>query len=207
MVGWSETKCPMDAANSIMSPTDTTTAAIMIATSSTMPTAVMMESRENTRSIRMIWKMTAPKVAATTAFAFLGPAFNQMMDLLRAFPDQEEAARDQDEVPSGYFHGRDGEERLLGADDPGERQQQRNAHEHGQEQTDASGPPPGVPRGRRSTRMEMKMMLSMPSTSSSAVRVRNAIQASGWVRSSSMINQLWRLFKVPVGRREGGPAG
>ena len=33
--------------------------------------------------------------------------------------------------------------------------------------------------GSRSTRIEMKMMLSMPSTSSSAVRVRKAIQTWG----------------------------
>src|SRR4051812_42819413 len=38
----------------------------------------------------------------------------------------------------------------------------------------------------RSTRMEMKMMLSMPSTSSSAVNVKNAIQACGSVRRASM---------------------
>ena len=41
-------------------------------------------------------------------------------------------------------------------------------------------------RGNLSTRIEMKMMLSMPSTSSSAVSVANAIQASGESSSSSM---------------------
>ena len=66
MVGWSDTKRPMWLANSIIKPTETTTAATMIRTSSTMPTAVMMESSENTRSITMICKITAVKVALTT---------------------------------------------------------------------------------------------------------------------------------------------
>ena len=38
--------------------------------------------------------------------------------------------------------------------------------------------------GNLSTRMEMKMMLSMPSTNSRAVRVAKAIQASGEVKRS-----------------------
>ena len=38
--------------------------------------------------------------------------------------------------------------------------------------------------GRRWTRIEMKMMLSMPSTISRTVRVISAIQISGFVRSS-----------------------
>ncbi len=40
--------------------------------------------------------------------------------------------------------------------------------------------------GSLSTRIEMKTMLSMPSTSSSAVSVARAIQACGSVRSSSI---------------------
>jgi len=38
--------------------------------------------------------------------------------------------------------------------------------------------------GSLSTRMEMKMMLSIPSTSSNAVKVAKAIQASGELMSS-----------------------
>ena len=43
--------------------------------------------------------------------------------------------------------------------------------------------------GNLSTKMEMKMMLSMPSTSSSAVRVAKAIQACGSVKSSMRLFQ------------------
>ena len=55
--GWLDTKRPMLAAKAIIKPTEATTAAIMMATSSTMPTAVMMESSENTKSITKICKM------------------------------------------------------------------------------------------------------------------------------------------------------
>lgn len=65
MVGWFETKRPIGPANSIIRNTDTTTAAIMTRTSSTMPTAVMIESSENTRSITMIWSRTEGRVALT----------------------------------------------------------------------------------------------------------------------------------------------
>ena len=33
-------------------------------------------------------------------------ALDEVVDLLRALPDQEKAAQDQDDVPSGNFHGR-----------------------------------------------------------------------------------------------------
>ena len=64
MVGWLDTNSPMPLANSIIKPTEATTAAIMMATSSTMPTAVMMESSENTKSITIICKMTDVMVLA-----------------------------------------------------------------------------------------------------------------------------------------------
>ena len=54
MVGWLDTNSPIPRANTIMRPTDVNTAAIMISIWSTMPTAVMMESREKTKSISMI---------------------------------------------------------------------------------------------------------------------------------------------------------
>lgn len=46
-----------------MSSTEAITAAIMTRTSSTMPTAVMIESSENTRSMIMICRITEAKVA------------------------------------------------------------------------------------------------------------------------------------------------
>ena len=55
--------------------------------------------------------------------------------------------------------------------------------------------------GSLSTRIEMKITLSIPSTSSSAVSVANAIQASGLVSSSS----IWCTSVVGEPRPRGGP--
>ena len=59
----------MARANSIINPTEATTAAIITETWSTMPTAVMMESSENTMSMMMICTMMAANVAFTLAEA------------------------------------------------------------------------------------------------------------------------------------------
>jgi len=48
---------------------ETTTAATMIPTRSTIPTAVITESSEKTRSSSSIWTMTLAKVALTFAEA------------------------------------------------------------------------------------------------------------------------------------------
>ena len=53
------------AGESIIKPTDAITAAIMTDTLLTIPTAVMMESSEKTRSITTICKMIEKKVAST----------------------------------------------------------------------------------------------------------------------------------------------
>ncbi len=63
-VGWRETKRPIGPAATIMSSTETMTAAIMTGMSSTMPTAVMIESSENTRSMMAIWTSTPAKLLA-----------------------------------------------------------------------------------------------------------------------------------------------
>ena len=91
----------MAPANSIIRPTEATTAAIMTASSSTMPTAVMIESSENTRSMTMICRMTAAKVALTRARACAFLAFERLVDFAGALPDQEQAAGDQDQVAAG----------------------------------------------------------------------------------------------------------
>ena len=59
----------MARANSIIRPTETITAAIITETSSTMPTAVMMESSENTMSMMMICTMMAANAAFDLAEA------------------------------------------------------------------------------------------------------------------------------------------
>jgi predicted tellurium resistance membrane protein TerC len=50
----------------IMIPTVITTAAIITGTSSVMPTAVRIESTENTRSSAMIWAIAAPNAICAT---------------------------------------------------------------------------------------------------------------------------------------------
>ena len=73
----------------------------MTGTSSTMPTAVMIESSENTMSMMMICRITAPNVALHRARRLALDALEQLVDLVRALPQQEEPADDQDEVAAG----------------------------------------------------------------------------------------------------------
>ena len=68
-----------------------------------MPTAVMIESSENTRSTTMICAMTAPKVAAHGRGALALVALEQLVDLAHALPQQEQAAADQDQVAARNF--------------------------------------------------------------------------------------------------------
>ena len=61
-VGCAETKLLIRSAKATMTPTEMMTAPIMMRTSSTIPTAVMTESRENTRSSKAICTSAAVKV-------------------------------------------------------------------------------------------------------------------------------------------------
>ncbi len=74
MVGCAEMKRPIAPAKAIMSATDTTIAATITGMSFTIPTAVMIESRENTRSTSMICMISAPKDARTATAAGLSSA-------------------------------------------------------------------------------------------------------------------------------------
>src|SRR5438046_3406859 len=58
--------------------------------------------------------------------------------LFRSLPQKEEAAGDQDEVTAGNFLAEDREERLDQPADPGEQEEEPDAHEHGEEQSDPS---------------------------------------------------------------------
>ena len=69
----------MARANSIISRTDTMTAAIITATSSTMPTAVMTESSENTMSMMMICTMMAANAALHPARCVTFLAFGELV--------------------------------------------------------------------------------------------------------------------------------
>src|SRR3990167_3772816 len=51
-------------------------------------------------------------------------------------------------------------------------------------------------RGRRPTRIEMKIMLSMPNTISSAVNVPNAIHASGFASQSNISFSCFSIYAL-----------
>jgi hypothetical protein len=63
-------------------------------------------------------------------------AFHQLMNLGGRLPKQEEPPADQDQVAAGDLLS-DREQRRGEADDPGERHQQRDAHEHREAEPDA----------------------------------------------------------------------
>jgi hypothetical protein len=68
IVGWRLTKLLIAPAETSMTATETITAAIITPSWSTMPTAVITESSENTASRTTIWATTA-KEAVTLALA------------------------------------------------------------------------------------------------------------------------------------------
>ena len=68
------------------------TAAIITDTWSTMPTAVMIESSENTMSMRMICTMIAAKLAFTLVRRVAFLTFGELVDLLGRLPHEEQAA-------------------------------------------------------------------------------------------------------------------
>ena len=58
-------------------------------------------------------------------------------DLAGRLPDEEQAAGEQDQVAPRDLVADDGEHRRRQADHPGEHEQQRDAHEHGERETQA----------------------------------------------------------------------
>ena len=81
-----------------MIPADTITAATMTATSSTMPTAVITESSENTMSSSMIWTITLAKDAAPAPAGVVLLPLEPLVHLERALAEEEQPAADQDQV-------------------------------------------------------------------------------------------------------------
>ena len=135
--GCADTKRPMAPANTIMRPTDTITAATMTAISFTMPTAVMIESSENTRSMMMICKSTAPNVALTLLDAWpSSPSVSWWISIVlfhsrNSPPRMRIRSRPEISWPS------DREQRRGQPDQPGQHEQEPDAHEHREEQADA----------------------------------------------------------------------
>jgi len=162
-----------------MTSTASTMAAIITPTCRTMPTAVITESSENTISSRAICTMTCPNVAP--AFTF-------------CCPSSPRASRESPGCSSTGGTGRPRGGSGRGGERVAEQAEQwpREAHDagEGEQQQDAvtmASVRPVLrarrcsPAGSFPARIEMKMMLSMPRTISSTVRVRRAIQVSGEV--------------------------
>ena len=66
--------------------------------------------------------------------------FELVMNLMCALGDQEEAPQDQDQVAPRYLLAQDLKQRGRQLDDPGDRSQKRDAHEHGKPQPDPPRP-------------------------------------------------------------------
>ena len=66
--GWRSTNSPIGLAATSITPTEATTAATMTPIWSTMPTAVMTESSENTMSMTAIWPMMPQKSRVAAGF-------------------------------------------------------------------------------------------------------------------------------------------
>jgi hypothetical protein len=87
-----------------MMPSAMTLAAIMIATSSTMPTAVITESSENTMSMTMICATTATERSCSACGRFGGfVSLDFLVYLVGCLSDEEQATENQDEPASRHF--------------------------------------------------------------------------------------------------------
>jgi len=111
-----------------MMPIAIVTAATMMNSSSTLPTAVMTESRENTSSRARIWTIT-PANEAVCAGAVRLLTLEPLMNLIRRFRDDEGATQDRDEVATGNLLPEHLEQGRRQLDDPRQRQ-----HENPQDQ-------------------------------------------------------------------------
>jgi hypothetical protein len=144
------------------------TAAIMMRTSSTMPTAVMIESSEKTMSITMICRITAVKVAFTALLASPSSPSSEPWISVVAFQTRNRPPairiRSRPEIswPSTVNSG--ATRPTIQASTSSSPMRMNIAMNRPMRRASSrfSG-------GSLSTRIEMKMMLSMPSTSSSAV--------------------------------------
>ena len=121
------------------------------------------------------------KLAKTRARALVSRrALERVVDLEHALRQQEQAADEQDEVaPGDSPDHRQWNQRLDEPREPDDREQQRDARQHRERQAGDARRLAAAPAAGGSTRIEMKMMLSMPRTISSSDSVTNAIHAWG----------------------------
>ncbi len=140
-VGWAWTNRASGPDAKSMTPTAMTTAAIMIATSSTIPTAVSTESSENTMSSRTIWTRTlrseADPAARSTWWAG-SPSSDSPISVV-AFqtrnrpPLMRIRSRHDSSLPG------DRDDRRGQPGDPRDRQQEQDAHPHREAEADDPG--------------------------------------------------------------------
>ena len=110
-----------------------------------MPTAVMIESTEKTRSSSRIWKI-APAEGQVQRLAhhlvLVVRGIDRVVDLLGRLPDQEEAAGDQDQVAPGEAVPEGGEDGLGQPDDEGDGREQDEPHDQRRRDAEAARPDP-----------------------------------------------------------------
>ena len=158
----------------------TTTASIITGIWSTMPTEVMMESRENTASSTRIWMMTCqkPERVGAEEYSAMPPSRRSCSSMVplsskKMPPPMRMKSRHEKALPKIVTRG---SVRLT---------IQAMAESSTRRMTSARPRPVRKARRRcscvcrREVRMEMKTRLSMPSTTSSTIRVPSPAQAEG----------------------------
>ena len=131
----------------IMTMMATTMAATMIGRSFASPTAVNTESSENTMSMTRDLQDGHDEVGIDTPpRADLARALQSAVDLQHALAEQEQAAGEQNQIAPGDALVPDVEQRLHEPREPHDREQQRNARQHGECQArDARRAPAAAP--------------------------------------------------------------
>ncbi len=172
-----------------------------------MPTAVMIESSENTRSMTMICRMTEVNVAFTTLVVWSSaPSMDWWISVvlfqIRNRPPRIRIrSRPEISMPNTLNSGVTSP--TIQASTSSRPMRMNIAMKSPRRRANSR-----LAFGSLSTRIEMKMMLSMPSTSSSRVSVAKAIQVWGLVRSSIMAGLCalrWRMgrpCRVQMGNRQ-----
>src|SRR3990172_8019238 len=198
MVGWLSTKSLMARAANIITSTAITIASAITATCSTRPTAVITESSENTMSMTAIWISTPAKEATARCCALsVVPSRLAWISLVlftsrNSPPPSRIRSRPEISWPRSPNSG---VLRLITHTSDSSRAR-RVIMASARPSTRALW---RWRAGKRPTRMEMKIMLSMPRTISRAVSVASAAQACG--SESHSIRGLRMSVSCPAGRR------
>jgi hypothetical protein len=182
-VGCRATNSPIGPAANIITPTAITTAAIMIVRWLAMPTAVITESSEKTTSRSRIWTRTAENEAATRELASPSSpssfSWISRVALVSRKRPPTSRIRSRPEMPLPNTENRGDVSRAIQAREASRPMRMNMASPSPSRRALGCCALASLP-----TRMEMKMMLSIPSTISKTVRVSSATQLSGLVIQS-----------------------